>query len=229
MSELLERESVEEFRPWTLPDINDDVPAGAVSLSIKPKAKTARPQAALSAAELERLQKQAWDEAWQKGHEEGLKAGQQAAAAEARKLAQALTALAQPTREMDEQIERELLELALCVAREVIGLELETRPELVQQVIGQALNHLPSAAQEIRVFLNPEDAALMETHQQESLSDGQWEIRADARVRRGGCRIESRSTQVDATLETRIKAIFSRVMGEEPDQSELFDSGLDGS
>ena len=42
-----------------------------------------------------------------------------------------------------------------------------------------------------------------------------WRIVEDPVLTRGGCRVESESSQIDARLETRIGAVVSRLLGGE--------------
>src|SRR5258706_8528869 len=110
---------------------------------------------------------------------------------------------------MNESVARELasLALALAVARQMVRRALKVRPELVLPVIEEALASLPRMTQPCQLILHPEDAALVCAHLAQDLAASNWVLRQDTRVERGGCRVETASGDVDATLETRWQRI----------------------
>ena len=79
--------------------------------------------------------------------------------------------------------------------------------------VREALGELPSSSREIRVLLNPDDAQLVREALSLPSGHASWEIVEDPVIERGGCRVTSANTTVDASLETRIRAVASRVLG----------------
>jgi flagellar assembly protein FliH len=104
---------------------------------------------------------------------------------------------------MDEQVARELLDLSLDIARQVLHQALKVNPELLLGVVREAIGTLPHVNQGAHLVLNPDDAALVRERMGEQLSHSGWKIFEDARVERGGARIETANSQIDASLETR--------------------------
>ncbi|HQU15084.1 MAG: FliH/SctL family protein [Gammaproteobacteria bacterium] len=162
---------------------------------------------------LERLQKQAYDEAFQRGHSEGLAAGSQETESRAARLEALMVALAQPFRELDEQVEQELVRLALAIARQLVRREIKTDPGQVVAVVREALAALPVASRNARLHLHPEDAKLV--REVLSLSDGErpWQVVEDPVLTRGGCRVITDTSQIDASLESRLAAMVANVLG----------------
>jgi flagellar assembly protein FliH len=169
--------------------------------------------------------------AWQVGHDEGLAQGRAAAqqeqAARLRTLEQQvarldaiLVALARPLAELDEAVERELAELACAIARQVVRRELRTEPAHVIGAIREAVALLPSTAREVRVMLHPEDALLVRERLGDSGAGRAWTITEDPMMGRGGCRVVSESSIVDARLETRVGAVIAHVLGDERSAAE---------
>ena len=82
-----------------------------------------------TASELEKIQQQASKEASEKGYQDGLAKGLQAAKAQISQQASALQglmrSLAKPLDELDERVEKELTELAILVAKQLIRRELK--------------------------------------------------------------------------------------------------------
>jgi flagellar assembly protein FliH len=176
----------------------------------------------VDAAELDAIGRQAWQVGYDEGLAKGRTAAQQEQAARLRTLEQQvarldaiLVTLARPLAELDETVERALAELACAIARQVVRRELRTEPAHVIGAIREAVALLPSAARDVRVLLHPDDAALV----RERLGDGgagrAWTITEDPMLGRGGCRVVSENSVVDARLETRVGAVIAHVLGDE--------------
>ena len=165
----------------------------------------------LTARQLESLQQQAFDEA----HAAGYAAGKADARAQVERFEALMKSLARPLEDLDESVERELVALAVSVAKMIIRRELRTDPGEIVAVVRDALALLPVGVREIRVHLHPEDAALVRSLASTAEAQPVWRIVEDPVLTRGGCRIESESSQIDARLETRIGAVVSRLLGGE--------------
>ena len=66
-----------------------------------------------------------------------------------------------------------------------------------------------------KLLLNPQDALLIEANQGRSLSDAGWRIVHDHDISRGGCRLETGSHDVDATIEKRFEKMMA-ALGKDP-------------
>ena len=169
----------------------------------------------LTAGRLEALQKEAYDEAWQKGHADGVAAGTATVQEHAERFDQLLQALARPFDKLDESVEQQLVELAISIAKQLFRREIRVEPTHVIGVVRGAIRLLPIASRNVQVLLHPEDAALV----RETLApaDGElaWSIVEDPLTTRGGCRITTDNSQVDATAESRLQAVISAVAGDE--------------
>lgn len=170
----------------------------------------------LTAGRLQEMQEEAWNEAYQVGHAAGLAAGQQDSNDRVARFDQLLTALARPFDELDETVEKELVELAMTVAKQLFRREIRIDPSHVIGVVRDAIKVLPIASREIQVHLHPEDATLV----RESLSNVEgettaWTIIEDPLIDRGGCVITAESSRIDAQAETRLNAIINSISGDE--------------
>ena len=199
----------------------------------------------LTASQLEELQKQAYDEGLQSGQndgyveglekgkqeglQQGLKEGAEAVAQVILRFEQMMQLLAEPLQQVDEQVEKELLELSLATARQIIRREITINPDQIVAVVKEAIAVLPSAAKNIKVYLNPDDAEIVRQNLnisspdssleskdgQDSVSDEAWSIVEDATLNRGGCHIKTENSKVDASIETRIAEISVKIFGDE--------------
>ncbi len=161
------------------------------------------------------LQAEAYREAFAQGLAEGRAAGQEEARTQVERLSGMLYDLARPFEQLDAEVERELITLAMALARQIVRRELKADPTQIIGIIREAIAALPVAAREVRVHLHPEDAAVVRQHLAPTERERAWSIVEDPVMSRGGCQITASSSRIDARLETRIGAIISELLGDE--------------
>ena len=141
-------------------------------------------------------------QAYRQGYDAGYAQGAARAEAEAKRLAQLVDSTSQEIGGLEQRIAEDLVRLALTLARSLVRESLKVHPEIVMAIVRESVADVPPFAQGIRLRLHPEDAALLRTQLGQELGDA-WSIVEDALVLRGGCRVETPTGDVDATLETR--------------------------
>ncbi|BAN35058.1 flagellar assembly protein FliH/type III secretion system HrpE [Sulfuricella denitrificans skB26] len=157
-----------------------------------------------TAEEVENIQQQAYQEGFAAGYQEG----KGKVDAELARLAQLMSALGGALNQFDETLTQNLLSLALDVAKQMLREALRVRPELVLPVIREAVSGLPQANQHPHLKLHPDDAALVRSLMADELSHFHWKLIEDSRVERGGCRVETTNSEIDATMENRWERIL---------------------
>jgi flagellar assembly protein FliH len=167
------------------------------------------------------LQAEAHAEAFAQGLAEGREAGRGEVRAQVEKLAGMFYDLAKPFELLNAEVERELLTLAMALARQIVRRELKTDPTQIIGIIRDAIAALPVAAREVRVHLHPEDAAVVRQNLAPTESERAWTMIEDPVMARGGCQITTTTSRIDARLETRLAAILSELMGTERQTSQL--------
>ncbi len=215
MSDILLREQLPPMERWQLENVANARPARAGEA--RPAATPQKP----SAADLEAIQKQAWDESYARGLEAGRAAGKTETDRQAARLGKIVDAMVSPLQDIDDQVEEELTQLALAVARQIIRRELAVNPAHVIAAVREALAELPSSTRDIRVVLNPDDAQLVREALSQPSGPASWEIVEDPVIEHGGCRVISPNTTVDAALEARIRTVASRVLGGDRDDDAM--------
>jgi flagellar assembly protein FliH len=161
------------------------------------------------------LQTEAYNEAFAQGLADGRAVGQKEIAAQIERLAGMFYDLAKPFEVLDEEVERELLTLAMALARQIVRRELKTDPTQIIGIIREAIAVLPVAAREVRVHLHPEDAAIVRQHLSPTENERAWTIVEDPVMARGGCQVTTATSRIDARLETRLAAVLSELLGTE--------------
>jgi flagellar assembly protein FliH len=157
-------------------------------------------------------------DAFAKGYEQGERAGAEAAGkrgeAMLRRLAETLGELTALRATMIRQTENQLVELALAVARRVVHREIALDRDLLIAIARVALDRLGESAQ-VTVRLHPEEFAATAAAQVSESSASGITFVADARVGRGGCRVESDMGMIEAGVDAQIQEIARALLGED--------------
>jgi flagellar assembly protein FliH len=172
-------------------------------------------------ADLQGIEREAWDQGHAQGREAGIAAVRseaQAASQELDRRVQNLGAIldfmSKPIAALDHEVQRQLASLAGAIARQIVRRELKTHPDEIVAVIRETVALLPMTAREVRVHLNPEDAKLVRSRLAEASGDRAWSIAEDPIISRGGCRVSSESSTIDAQLEQRLGAAIAAALGD---------------
>jgi len=169
----------------------------------------------LTANQMEQVQKQAYEEGFARGQADGLTAAGTQTAARLAQLLAIMNSLAAPLKELDDRAELELVTLAMNAARLIVRRELKTDPAQVLAAVREAMAALPAAARNVRLHLHPEDAVLVREHMKLNEEDHAWKVVEDPALARGGCKVLTDTSQIDASLEARLTAILATVLGGE--------------
>jgi flagellar assembly protein FliH len=101
------------------------------------------------------------------------------------------------------------MDLALDIARQMVRSALQAEPALVLAVVREAIESLPQINQNPTLALHPQDAQLVREMLGQEYQGNVWRIVEDLQMERGGCRIETASTEIDANMEDRWKRIVN--------------------
>jgi len=165
-----------------------------------------------------------------RGYAAGVSAGRaelqkqnDALAAQVMRLDGILNQLARPLPTLEGEVEQQLVLLALAVGKQLARRELRADPGQIAALIREAVGRLPAAAREVRVHLQPEDAAAIAERLASAGQERAWSVVEDPTLTRGGCLVRSENSQIDARLESRVNAMVSSMLGEERASARLTD------
>lgn len=144
--------------------------------------------------------------------DQGYQAGVELASSQVEALAsafsQAEAARLEQLKSQATRLEAEAASLACQIASSLVDAELSLRPELILGVVEGALSDLPEAEQ-VTVELHPDDLALLQAS--DFSSPLRLTFSPDPGISPGGCRLHSVLGDVDATRETRLEQMRSRI------------------
>lgn len=180
-------------------------------------------QAMLTVEDIEKLHEEAeaegYKEGFEKGTNEGYQAGMKTAQQEIQQqvslLQQVMTKLNTPLADLDEKIEHDLINLVMTMTRQLVRRELKTDPEHVIGAVRAAMAVLPISDRKVKLFLHPLDVELVKTGLSIDSDESSWQWVEDPLLTRGGVRVETADTTVDATVEARLSSVMNKLLGEE--------------
>ncbi len=205
MSSVLSREQAGSVRLWNLPDVG--------GTTVNPSVPSRR-----SLRQLVDTEQQAREEGFATGLAQGREAAQRELTEKVGYLQSIIEQLERPLAELDHQIEHDLVLLATKLAAQVVRHQLKIDPDQIIPVVQAALSALPSSARHIKIHLHPADAELVRAKLMNAEDGHTWQISEDLKVSRGGCRISSESSIVDATVEARLDAAIHAVLDIDDDE-----------
>ena len=228
-SDLIRARDVGGFDIWSLPSFDPHVPEPEPAPIQEAPAEMEEVPLdevqPLTLDELEAIRQEAYNEGFAAGEKDGfrsttLKVRQEAEEALATKLTsleRLMGSLFDPIAEQDSQLEKSMVGLVQHITRQVIQRELVLDSSQIEQVLRESLKLLPMGAENIRLFINPQDfaqvKALRERH------DATWRILEDDTLQPGGCRVETEHSRIDASIETRIKQAMSQLFDQLHEQA----------
>lgn len=201
------KEQLTAFQRWELASF-DPIPFAA---PVSSQPVTLIEAAESTAAQLQEIRQKAYSEGQAAGHQAGYDAGMQQAMRETAQLQTLLQNLQVALTQVDEQLAQSLLDLSLTVAQKMVIEALKINPEIILKIISTAISSLPHFNQNAHLILNPVDAELVIKHMGENLAHAGWKIFTDPKIERGGCRVETAHSNIDATNPARWQCIVESI------------------
>lgn len=198
-------------------------------------------QAIFDAAEKDGFE-QGHKEGFTKGNTEGYEAGRQQGlmemraqlVAEQQRFQKLANALLDPVNEQDSDVEHLLLDVICTLTQSVVQRELLTDSSHIIGLVKTAVDALPIGSKNIRICLNPDDLAAVETYAAEQQLA--WSFFGDSELLPGGCRLETPESRVDFSVSSRLQTVLEQFVtkqlaGGSDDYSddEITDINPDGS
>lgn len=202
-SKVIESDTTTAYDRWELPNVNG--PSATVE-------------------ELQSIQEQAYNEGFALGQKEGFEQKKRELENNATTMRSIIEVLSEPLKDLDDDIVQQLSELSMAVAKQVIRRELHTEQGEIVGIVREAMNALPASTRKITLSLHPEDAELVRNAfslgDDEASDELRWKVIEDPIISRGGCKIASENSRIDATVDARLNRIISTLLGDERESDE---------
>jgi len=203
-TELLpEQEPVQETTIETQPV--DDIPP------LDPSPPPAQPEVSVDISIIE-----------QNAFASGIEAGKKQAEEDFENSAQTLLCICSELDTLRETILRnssgEMKELVIAISEKIIKHSVAEQEETIVATIKDAIN-LAVNSDEFEIQINPDDLSIVENFKQEIIDSisglDNIVLKPDTTLERGGCKLESSSCTVDASMLSQIKVIHDSIMAAE--------------
>lgn len=192
-SDPTQKEKLTAYQRWELNDFDQSGQAAGAEVKLP------------TADQIQRIQQQAYQE----GFAAGMKDGRAESHAVAQRMHAMMLDLHRAMSQFEQSMAQEIMDLALDIARQMVRSSLEADPVIVLAVVREAIESLPQTYQHPSLTLNPEDAHMVREMLAQDYPGDVWRIVEDAHMERGGCRVETGSTEIDANMESRWQRIVS--------------------
>ncbi|MCS7315022.1 MAG: FliH/SctL family protein [Bryobacterales bacterium] len=150
-------------------------------------------------------QQQAFEAGYRKGAEEGFQQASSQLKPLLEGLGQTLKEWQQARRRLRREAERDLVQLAIAIARRILHRELQVDPEALLGLVKAALERLEGREVD-RIRVHPADAGLVSSYLEQA---GLRQVRliADPQLARGSLLLETEQGTLDASVETQLEEI----------------------
>lgn len=139
----------------------------------------------------------------------GYAQGRAEAAAEETRLAALVDKLTHCVAEHEQRLVDEVLDLALLLARQMVGEALSVKRDLLLPVVSAALRQLPQSTQRVDIVVHPSDLSLVQEYLGKEPLGDRCRLVGHPAIAPGGCRIETEQCEVDATVGSRWKRLLA--------------------
>lgn len=207
-SRFIPREELQEFSAWN-PDTFEGGPAPQrPSVSAPTPAPPPEPEVVPEPEpDIDELLHAARQSGYQDGYRDGMAAldafKQSFATQMSAQIGELVKGFDAEFQGLEQEMAQALLRTAVALARQVVQTEIEQNPALIARVADEAVDALLVSARHIRVRVNPEDLPLVQEGAGDKLQAREAQLLPDASIERGGCKVESDISSVDATVAAR--------------------------
>ncbi len=194
LSKIIRSANIVDLKPWQAPSLSL---TGAVAAGVDPR------------------QLPGYEDGYDQGYQAGLDAARKQMQASVDHLRMLLETVQNPLATINDQVEDELVQLAMTIAGQVIRRELRTDPDQIAVVVKEARRSLAEITGTLRIGLHPGDAPLVRSmFSKDEELDGII-IEEDISLTPGGCTLSTSTAFVDASLETRIAKLAVQLLGDD--------------
>ncbi|MEN8719392.1 MAG: FliH/SctL family protein [Oceanococcaceae bacterium] len=188
---------------WSVPQFDEAEVVSASSSDVE------TPPQPPTAAEIEQIRQAAREEGFAQGLAEGERAGRLQAQADREALCRIAAQMARPLAELDGEIERALANLALSMARRMVGQAVEKDDETLRALVHRVVSHLGSLKSPVDVEVAPQDLVRLQTLPD---LDQYWQLQANAELQSGDVIVRQADTEIDGRLQRRIESLAADML-----------------
>jgi flagellar assembly protein FliH len=152
----------------------------------------------------------------EEGTTQGLTSGEEQIQQHINSWVNLIDSIQNPLAKVEQALEKELVLLAVSLAKGVIRSEIKTNTDLIFQALSEGLKALPIQEKHYQIHLHPDDIQLINNHfSPEEIAKHRWDFIESPELSAGGCEIVTQSNAVDITVERRVKDVIDKFLLEQ--------------
>lgn len=175
-----------------------------------PIQRTIREQLPPPAVDVANIEKAAYENGFRQGEKTGMEMAEKKIESLVRRYADAVLEIGKVKAGLYSQVEREVVKLAVEVAKKIVYREIQADPEVIQALVKVALSHVAEKSA-VTVHLHPADYNFVLEHRSQLSHAGESGcevvLLADKTIERGGCLVETECGEIDARIEERFREV----------------------
>jgi flagellar assembly protein FliH len=158
--------------------------------------------------DLAQVEKTAYENGFVQGEKAGMEIAERKMEVVMRRYADSILEVNKLRASLYAQIEREVVKLAIAVAKKIVHREVQVDRDIIQTLVRVALGHV-SEKSSVAIHLNPTDYNyLLEQRAELSQSEGRdISLLSDKSIERGGCLIQTDCGDIDARVQEEFREV----------------------
>lgn len=157
--------------------------------------------------------KQGHEEGYRVGFEGGQEAGRESAEKAAEHLADLADACARSLENLESDIGKALITLAIRIAEQVVHRTVSSEPETLLSVVDDIVRLDTGKSAVLQLYVHPDDLAMVGKYLKDNPDTRQWRVLPDDSITPGGCKARTALGDIDATLEKRWERVVKSIGG----------------
>jgi flagellar assembly protein FliH len=159
---------------------------------------------------LARVEKNAFENGFHQGQKAGLEEAEKKLNILMQRYAETITEIDNLKTALYSRVEREVVKLALEVAKKIVHREVQADPEIVQTLVKVTLSHAASKSA-VKVRLHPSDYSNIMKHRLALSSANpegrEIELVSDKSIEQGGCLVQTECGDIDARIAEKFREV----------------------
>lgn len=188
---------------WQVPNLESGRSTGARAEDV---AEAPKPP---TAAEIEAIREAAHREGFEAGRADGLAAAAKEIDEQRATLQFMATQMVRPLAELDTEVERSLANLALSLARRIVGQVVESETDNLRTLVHRVVSHLGQITSSVDIELCPSDLARLQGLDD---LDGHWVLRGNPALTPGDVIVRQADTEIDGRLLKRVESLSAEIL-----------------
>ena len=156
------------------------------------------------------------------GHEKALETSRTEVNAKLARLESVMAELLDPIQRHEDELETALVNLTTVLARAVVFRELSLDSSHIEKVVRQAIASLPSTRENVKVRVSPKDSEWV--REVAGRFEAETSVIEDDSILPGGCKVETRHSLVDFTVEKRFQKAVQGMLDQQLSSDQPGDS-----